>query len=168
MDAANPNPAGDPAIFSAVISPHRSLSGHGFIVMMGAVLATALFFGVIFHQLGAWPVLGFLGLGVVLIWIAFRASYRAAWARETVDVSVSEILVRRISAAGRITEWRFNPRWSRLLVERDEEAAVRRLALASQGRELEIAYWLSPPEKADFASALSGALSAARQGPMPA
>lgn len=167
MDAANPKPAGGPAIFSAVIVPHRSLSPNGFVLLMVLIGAIAFLAGLFFFLLGAWPVVGFLGLDVVLIWVAFRASYRAARARETVEISESEILVRRISARGATAEWRFNPYWARLLVERDEEE-VRRLALASHDRELEIAGWLSPPEKADFAAALSGALAAARQGPKPA
>ncbi len=168
MSTANPKPdiahEGGPTIFSAIITPHRSLSAHGFLVLFAGVVAFAVFFGIIFAQLGAWPVLGFLGLGVVLVWIAFQANYRAARARETIDVSESEILVRRVSARGAASEWRFNPYWARLLVKRDIDNEIERVALASHGRELEIAAWLSPTEKADFAAALSRALAQCRSG----
>lgn len=168
MSGANPKAGIGPAIFSAVITPHRSLSSGGFVLLMVLVGAIAFVAGLFFFLLGAWPVVGFLGLDVALIWLAFRASYRAARARETVEVNESEILVRRVSARGATAEWRFNPCWARLRVDRDREDGVRRLALASRGRELEIAGWLSPPEKADFAAALSQALAAARRGLAPA
>jgi uncharacterized membrane protein len=167
MDSANPKPAGGPAIFSAVIRPHRSLSPRGFFLLMGLFGGIAFLAGLVFVLMGAWPVVGFLGLVVILVWWAFQANYRAARAQETVDVSESEILVRRICPRGTQAEWRFNPYWARLQIERDEEDEIRRLALTSHGERLEIADWLSPPEKADFAAALSGALSAARRGPVP-
>ncbi len=168
MSAANPKAMIEQPIFSAVIQPHRSLPLHGFFLLMATMGGLAFLLGILFVLLGAWPVVGFLGLGVVLVWFAFRANYRDAHAEETVDVSPSEILVRRISARGAKAEWRFNPYWARLHVERDEEDMVRCLALTSHGRRLEIADWLSPPEKADFAAALSKALAAARRGPSPA
>jgi uncharacterized membrane protein len=167
MATANPKPAGGPAIFSAVIVPHRSLSPNGFVLLMVLIGAIAFLAGLFFFLLGAWPVVGFLGLDVVLIWLAFRASYRAARARETVEVSETEIVVRRFPVRGAASEWRFNPYWARLIVERDEDDDVRRLALASHGRELEIAGWLSSPERAEFASALSGAMAAARRMAVP-
>lgn len=167
MDAANPKGAGEAAIFSAVIAPHRSLSRTGFVLVMGLAAGLAGLAGLLFLLMGAWPVVGFLALDVALIWWAFRANDRAARAREFVEVRASELVVRRVSARGAATEWRFNPAWARLLVSRDEDAAVRRLDLSSRGRRVEIAGWLSPPEKADFAMALSRALDRARRGPLP-
>lgn len=168
MSAANPKPTRERPIFSAVIQPHRSLPPHGFFLLMASIGGLAFLLGILFVRLGAWPVVGFLGLGVVLVWLAFRANYRDAHAEETVDVSASEIRVRRVSPHGAAAEWRFNPYWAQLHVERDEDDMVRCLALTSHGRRLEIADWLSPPEKADFALALSNALAAVRRGPAPA
>lgn len=168
MDAANPEPAfkraDEPAIFSAVIVPHRSLSVIGFFILMAIVAGSALFAGLVFLLLGAWPVAVFLALGVALVFLAFRANYLAARARETVDVSTSAVLVRHIGAQGGSSEWRFNPRWVRFLVECDADNEVERLALRSRGRELEIGSWLSRREKADFANAFSAALATARTG----
>lgn len=168
MHTANRETAGEPAIFSAVIRPHRSLSPYGFLLLMGLLAGTALFAGLVFAAMGAWPVVGFLGLGVGLVWCAFRANYRAARAREFIDVTANEIRVRRVSAGGTGAEWRFNPSWVRFQIDRDEDHVVRGLALASHGRRLEIARWLSPPEKSDFAAALGAALAAAKRGPVQA
>ena len=47
--------------------------------------------GMFFFLLGAWPVIGFLGLDVLLVYWAFRANYRAAAAYEEVTVTPSEL-----------------------------------------------------------------------------
>ena len=44
-----------------------------------------------FLLIGAWPVFGFLGLDVLLIYIAFRANFRAARAYEEVTVTATEL-----------------------------------------------------------------------------
>lgn len=176
MDAANPKPddpaaetgqgPGDREIFSAVIAPHRSLSRQGFVVFMLAVAGVSFVAGLVFLSMGAWPVLGFFGLDVALVFIAFRANYRSARARETIRLTGSELVVRRVSARGAVAEWRFNPYWVRIDIGRGHEGELERVSLFSHGRKLDIADWLSPPEKAEFLNALSGALSAARRGPM--
>ncbi len=64
--------------------------------------------GMVFLMLGAWPVFGFLGLDVALIYWAFRANFRAARAYEEVTVTASELKVRKVNpraapASGRST-----------------------------------------------------------------
>jgi uncharacterized membrane protein len=157
--------AGDGAIFSAIITPHRSLSGTGFLVLMGAVAGVSFVSGMIFLIAGAWPVLGFFGLDVLLIWWAFRANYRAAAAYEEVIVTASELTVRKVTHRGQTREWSFNPLWVRLDRERLEDFGLQRLFLVSRDRRIAIAGFLGPDEKESFASALSAALGEARRGP---
>lgn len=151
-------------IFSVVITPHRSLSKRGFVIFMGVVGGIGFVAGLVFVAMGAWPVFGFFGLDVLLIYLAFRANYRAARAREYVHITESELLVRRVSPRGAVAEWRFNPVWVRLDVGRDHEGELQRVSLVSHGRKLDIADWLSPPEKIDFLHALAAALATARRG----
>ena len=75
-DNNNAGPA-EPPIFSAVITPHRSLSSTGFLIVMLCIGALSFASGVVFLILGAWPVFGFLGLDVLLVYWAFRANFRA-------------------------------------------------------------------------------------------
>ncbi|HXW48721.1 MAG TPA: DUF2244 domain-containing protein, partial [Xanthobacteraceae bacterium] len=51
----------DPKIFSAVITPHRSLGPTGFLIFMLCLGGLSFFSGVVFVSLGAWPVCGFFG-----------------------------------------------------------------------------------------------------------
>jgi uncharacterized membrane protein len=164
MSADNdPNP--EPTLFSATLTPHRSLSRKGFIVLMAAVSAISFIAGMIFLIAGAWPVFGFFGLDVLLIYWAFRANYRAAAEYEQVMVTPSELKLRKVSARGEAREWTLNPLWVRLESETMEEFGVQRLFLTFRGRQLSIGGFLSPDEKDSFSRALTKALVEARRGP---
>ena len=155
----------EPALFGARLTPHRSLSRAGFVLVM-VVLGTISFAaGMVFLLIGAWPVFGFFGLDVLLVYCAFRANYRAAAAYEEVVVTPSELRVRKVSHRGQVSEWTLNPLWCRLEYESDEEFGLQRLYLVSRGRKLAIASFLPPQEKESFAAALAAAIGEAKRGP---
>jgi uncharacterized membrane protein len=153
------------AIFSAVITPHRSLSSTGFLIFMLCIGGLSFVSGVAFLMLGAWPVFGFLGLDVLLVYWAFRANFRAARAYEEVTVTATELTVRKVSQRGAVREWTLNPIWVQLERIVHEEFGIERLILISHGRRLSIAGFLGADEKASFAEALSAALGEAKRGP---
>src|SRR5579859_1548613 len=155
----------EPTLFSAIITPHRSLSGTGFVILMGALAAVSFAAGMVFLMLGAWPVFGFFGLDVLLVYWAFRANYRAAAAYEEVTVTASELRVRKVSHRGRVAEWTLNPLWVKLDWVTHEEFGMESLFLVSGGRKLPVAGFLGPQEKASFAQALGAAISEAKRGP---
>jgi len=157
--------AGEPTLFSALVTPHRSLSGTGFLVVMGVIAGISFVGGVLFLAMGAWPIMPFLGLDVLLIYWAFRVNYRAAAAYEEVTVTPSELHVKKVSAKGQVAEWSLNPVWVRLERETHEEFGLLRLFLVSQGRKLAVAGFLSPSEKESFAKALGDAIGEAKRGP---
>ena len=168
MTAQNPidnDPGPEPTLFSAIITPHRSLNGTGFLIVMLLVSGFSFLAGMVFFLLGAWPVVGFLGLDVLLVYSAFRANYRAAAAFEEVTVTPSELRVRRVSHRGRVAEWTLNPLWTQLIRDVHEDFGLQHLFLVSRGRKLPVAGFLSPPERESFAAALSAALGEAKRGP---
>ena len=168
MTAQNPSdndPGPEPTLFSAIITPHRSLNRTGFLVVMTLVGGFSFIAGMVFFLLGAWPVVGFLGLDVLLVYWAFRANYRAAAAFEEVTVTPSELRVRRVSHRGKVAEWTLNPLWTQLARDTHEEFGLQHLFLVSRGRKLTVAVFLSPPERESFAAALSAALGEAKRGP---
>jgi uncharacterized membrane protein len=155
----------EPRIFAATITPHRSLGSTGFLILMLCIGGLSFGCGMLFLLLGAWPVFGFLGLDVLLIYVAFRANFRAARAYEEVTITASELMVRKVSHHGAVREWTLNPLWVQLDRIVHEEFGIERLFLVSRGRRLAIASFLSPDEKASFARALSAALGEAKRGP---
>jgi uncharacterized membrane protein len=147
--------------FSAVLTPHRSLGPKGFMVLMGALCLVSFGTGLFFYLLGAWPVMGFMGLDVALIYIAFRLNFRALRLYETVDLTDDALTVTRVTPSGKSQSWSFNPYWVRLSVQ-ERLGRSSELSIASHGQRLVFASFLTDAEREDFASALSSALSSAR------
>jgi len=168
MTKSNVEPADladEPTLFSALLTPHRSLGSVGFIVLMAVIAVVSFVGGLVFYVIGAWPVGFFFGLDALLIYWAFRVNYRAAEATEEIVVTPSELRVRRVGHRGQVSEWVFNPLWVRLDQEVDEDYGIEHLYLISRGRQIQIAGFLGPEEKASFYKALVGAINAARRGP---
>ncbi|WP_346432866.1 DUF2244 domain-containing protein [Breoghania sp.] len=109
--------------------------------------------------IGAWPIFGFFGLDVALVWFAFRSNYRDARAFEEVHVSCDEVILRKFSARGEEQVIRFNPVWVRIDVERIEDEGVTRLRLRSHGCDVPVGDSLNPGDREDFSHALAAARS---------
>jgi uncharacterized membrane protein len=153
----------EPTLFEATLAPHRSLGTGGFIALMAVLAGVSFAAGMAFLLIGAWPVFGFFGLDVLLVYVAFRLNYRAARAFEEIRVTPNLLLIRQVSARGQAREQRLNPRWVRLETSRDELSGVTRVALVSRGMPLVIGAFLPPLHKEELSKALSSALALARR-----
>jgi uncharacterized membrane protein len=153
-----------PTLFSARLTPHRSLNRTGFLVLMTFLSVVSFATGIAFLLMGAWPVVGFLGLDVLVIYWAFRVNFRRANATEDITVTPSELRVRRVSHRGHVAEWVLNPLWVQLDQKVHAEFGIERLYLVSRGRRVSIGNFLGADEKANFAKALLAALQAAKRG----
>jgi uncharacterized membrane protein len=154
---------GDDLIFSATLRPHRSLGRRGFLALMAVIAGLWFFTGLYFVALGAWPVLGFVGLDLFAIWLAFRLNYRAARAYEDIEVSRTALVIRKVGPSGRAQEIRFNPQWARLEVERLHEEGVTRIAVRMREARVPIGAFLNPDDRKSFANAFGAALAEARR-----
>lgn len=152
-----------PLLFSAELRPHRSLSPRGFALLLMLIASTCFLSGLLFWSMGAWPIAGFFGLDIVAVQVAFRLNYRAARAREIVEMTRDRLSVRRIAPNGEAEDFSFNPYWARLDVERVPDWGITRIAVTSHGRSLPIGAFLGPDERESFAAAFSDALAAARR-----
>ena len=150
--------------FSAILTPHRSLSARGFVILMIVVGVVSFISGVSFLLAGAWPVFGFFGLDVLLIYYAFRLNYRAARAFEEVSIRGDKLTVRKVRASGRSRKWIFNPYWARVEVA-SRPGRASQLRVASHGRRLVLGAFLSEIERLEFARALEQALHSNRHQP---
>jgi uncharacterized membrane protein len=155
----------EPELFSALLTPHRSLNRTGFLVLMVFLSVVSFAAGLAFLLMGAWPVLGFFGLDVLAIYWAFRINFLRGRASEEISMTPSELRVRRVSHRGHVVEWVLNPVWVQLDQKIHAEFGIEKLYLVSKGRRVSIASFLGPDEKASFAKALLAALQAARRGP---
>ena len=155
--------APEPTLFEARLKPHRSLSRTGFIAVMAVLGGVSLTVGSIFLVMGAWPIFGFFGLDVLLVYFAFRASFRSARAYEDIHVTPSVLRVRQVSHHGYERENVTNPRWVRMETTRDEDFGMMRLALISRGVPLVVGAFLAPRQREQVAHGLAEALATAKR-----
>jgi uncharacterized membrane protein len=154
--------AGAEPIFSATLTPYRSLPPAGFFALMLAVGVAWFATGVAFFMAGAWPVLGFFGLDFALLWLAFHLNYRAGRAVEEVWLSREALVIRKVSPSGRASEFRFNPYWVRLDIAEEPGEGVLRIDICSREARVPVGAFLNPPDRTSFARALRVALAEAR------
>lgn len=145
------------AAFEAVLYPNQSLSRSGFTVLMLGLSTVSAGLSVGFWIAGAWPVAGFLGLDVLLVYAAFRHARRQGRRRELIRLDGDGLHVRRIEPGGASADWRFEPYWVRVHMD-DPPRRDSRLTIASHGRRLAIGLFLTPEERLDLARALDTAL----------
>jgi uncharacterized membrane protein len=148
----------DPVFFDAVLTPHRSLGPRGFLILMSVLAAISFVSGVVFVSIGAWPVFGFFGLDVLLVYVAFRASYRQARAFETVTLTEAALLIRRVSDRGAEQSFCLEPYWLQVEIAEPAEHGAP-LILSSHGKRLSVGAFLTAEERAELARALRAALA---------
>ena len=160
MTETHPTPQGpdrpEPS-FRAVLNPHRSLGPRGFLIFMLAVSTISFGTGLMFFLMGAWPVLGFMGLDILLVYVAFRINFRALRVYETVALTDDALTITRVAPDGKEQSWRFNPYWVRVCVN-ERVGLSSELSLASHGKRLIFGAFLTDPEREEFADALKEAL----------
>ena len=150
-----------PGAFHAILRPYRSLAPGGFAVMMALLAGLSVITGVVFYVAGAWPVTGFLGLDVLLVYIAFKLNYRSGRLYETVDLTPARLVWTRVHPSGRQERFDCNPYWARVDLREWPDGRTH-LGIIAQGKEWIVGRFLTDDERRDFASALRAALFDAR------
>lgn len=153
-------------LLDVVLRPHRSLSPAGFAAIMTALIAFSFIGGIVFFLAGAWPVIGFLGLDVVLVYWAFRASYTRGRDYERIVLLPGALTIERVSRKTGTERFSLQPYWLRVDLEDGPEPAMR-LLLRSHGKSFTVGRFLSPQERTELAAMLREALARLRQPATP-
>ena len=158
----NDSPAPDQVLFDAVIYPNPPISRRGFVLVIGGFAMLSGVVGLATFLAGAWPVVGFLGLDVLALALAFAVVRRRARAFEAVHLVHERLTIRRVDHRGRIAEWRLLPYFTR--VEIDQPAGHLSLVrIRDHTTKVQIGSFLTPVERAELAQALREALCRAKQ-----
>lgn len=134
-------------------------------MLMAVIGAINFGVGLLFYSIGAWPVAGFMGLDMLLVYGAFHLNYRSARMSETIRIESGSLTLTRVHPSGHSESWSFNPYWVRI----DMSEPLSRpgaLALKSHGRRLAFGSFLTEAEKRSLAQALTAALYALRESPL--
>jgi uncharacterized membrane protein len=145
----------------AVITPHRSLSERGFIVLISVVTLANCASAAVFVYMGALLVPFFLGIDVLAVIVAFLVSFRAGRRVERVQVTAREVVVTHEAPNWSRVVWESPTAFTRVSVETEEDRTTG-LRLTLSGRQVAVAQALSPRERGEFAKALQQAIREAR------
>jgi uncharacterized membrane protein len=148
----------------AVLAPNRSLPNPGFLILMAVLCGVSFAAGIVYWRMGAWPVPIFFGLDILLVWLAFKVSYRDGRRREIIRVSRDRVLVHRQHPNGAVRHYTLPTGWTRVIVHKPglHDAAVE---LAASGQRLIVGAFLSPAERPDLGEAIERAIMQARAVP---
>lgn len=149
-------------LLDQVLRPSPPMAPRVLIRILLFVALINLAFVVYFVSRGAWPIAPFMGLDVVLLGWAFRASTIASKREEHVVLTPSQLVIERRFPRKPLREWTFNPYWVRVEMD-DPPEHQSQLTLWSHGKFLRIAQFLAPEERAKFAATLKFALKTARE-----
>ncbi len=126
---------------------------------MAAITVVSFVAGIAFLIIGAWPVFGFFGLDVLLIYWAFKKNFADTQSYEQVELFPEELVIRREMQYRSPEEWRFHPYWIRVELEEDEELETcGPLWLTSHGKRLQLGSFLGPNQLRAFSEDLTAAL----------
>ena len=149
--------------FRAVLSPYRSLPPREFVILMISVAAISFIAGIFFVVNGAWPVMGFFGLDVLLIYWAFKLNYRAGRVFETVDLTRDKLAITRFSPSGKKERFEFNPYWTRIKINEGRDGRTE-MVLFHHRQRLVFGGFLTDDERREFADRLKEELLEMRGG----
>ena len=149
-------------LFAATLTPHRSLTRRGYRYVIALACVMASIPGIVFFSMGAWPIVGFLGLDVLAIGWALAASMKSGKQYEVVTLWPDELEVKQVAASGKAEITRFNPFFVKLVIDRDFNERTTALHLRSRETNLTIGAFMNPDDKASFAKVFGTALKKAR------
>jgi uncharacterized membrane protein len=149
-------------LFAATLTPHRSLTRRGLRWVIAITAIGASIPGMIFFSLGAWPIVGFMGVDVLAVWWALSASMRDGKRYEKVTLWPDQLELKRVSGRGREELLSFDPVLVKLVIDRDYNESTTGIHLRSGDTDTEIGAFLNGDDKASFAKAFGTALKKAR------
>lgn len=149
--------------YSTILRPYRSMNCQGFLILMAAISVVSFVAGVAFWMIGAWPVFGFFGLDVLLIYWAFKVNYAQTRNYETIELYPDTLVIRRVEGRCEPKEWRLQPYWVRVELETNEDLETcGPLWVTSHGKRLQLGAFLGPDQLQALAGELRTALARAR------
>jgi uncharacterized membrane protein len=138
-----------------IIRPTLSLTPKTMLQLYAAIVVVTLGINMGFVFAGAWMVLVFGGLELVVLGAAFWLVYRASQREEIVSINGDELRITKRDHARITNEWKYLRYWTHVLLEREwKEWYPSRLYIRSKGKSVEIGKCLNNEERKDLAEQL--------------
>jgi uncharacterized membrane protein len=141
-------------IITITLWPYRSLGSRGYLYLMMGFIGLIFILSLLFYSLGAWPVIGFLGIEIGLVWLVFRMNYNAGRNFEQISITPEATAVEKVGWRGDKRHFNIPSPWIKASCIKGEGRSDK-LILKYHSEQLEIGSFLPPREKSSLADALN-------------
>lgn len=139
--------------YSIVARPNRSLSHRETVGVVAALALPLILISCAFALAGAWLVLPFAGLELLLLAFAFHAINRRAGDYESISISAGHLAVEK-HHLGNTSQIVFNPYWTQVILHKIP-GGEHRLCLRSHGNEVEVGHYMNNEQRLTLAQQLN-------------
>jgi len=136
------------------IYPNNSLSQKGFYILMIFITLPSLFIGGMFFFMGAWPVLGFMGLELILIYIFFKILFYKNNFYEHITLDKRKFNIHYSNKNKIFNTIALEPTWLKVNIENKNKTLV----ITTHGKTIELGKCLALKEKTNLAETIKSAL----------
>tara|TARA_Y100000590_G_scaffold168640_1_gene192889 strand:+ start:65 stop:562 length:498 start_codon:yes stop_codon:yes gene_type:complete len=144
-------------LYKISLYPYRSLSKTGFLILMVSLGLISFVAGVMFMSMGAWPVFGFFGLDVLLVYIFFKLNFRSGKKREIIYLTKKYLIIEFQDPKKKLKSYKLDANWLNInLVKLKNEAS--KLQISSMNKSVIVGSFLRYQEKIDVVNSLRKAL----------
>jgi uncharacterized membrane protein len=139
----------DAEAYTLIAKPNNSMTTAGRYLVFGFIFIVSSGISLAFAVIGAWLVLPFAGLEMLVLFLAFRYVDRQSGDYERLTLSGDRLLL-ECRAGGELKRSEFNRYWAQVVCD----AGGSRLALRSHGHEVEFGQYLTEQERTQLARKL--------------
>jgi len=140
-------------LFQYIVRPNQSLSKKGFRCLFAFIVLVSLTTSSGFALAGAWMILPFAGLEILLAGVVLWRIGKNLDDYERYQIDRDSLTITR-SVAGKIDQHKFQRYWAKLLFRPPSRSRSSILRVRSHGTELEIARYLNDQLKGELATEL--------------
>ena len=144
-------------LYSITLKPYRSLNKIGFITMMVVLCGFSFITGIIFMKKGAWPVFGFFGLDILLIYIFFRLSFKSGKEFEVINLTKKKLIIKKYKEKKIIKTYILDANWVKIQIQNPLEHSSK-LQISSKNKSIIIGSFLRLDEKIEVLQNIENAL----------
>lgn len=144
----------EPVLEDWLMKRNCSVSPHQFVCFFVSLALFSLLIAMLLAVCGAWPVLPFTGVDLLVVGAAFVVHARHAVDYERIRLFPHRLVIEQVSAE-QLTQFEFNPRWVRVEPGMSPRDLIK---LASRGQTVMVGQHFAQNRRKQFASELRVAL----------
>ena len=144
-------------LYEISLYPYRSLNKTGFFILMFSLGFVSFVAGIIFMIKGAWPVFGFFGLDILLVYIFFKINFRSGKKKEILILTKNQLIIEFYNSKKISKTYYLDAHWLQIRLSKLKNE-MSKLKISSKNKSIIIGSFLRYQEKIDVVKSLKKAL----------